>query len=157
MDADSETSDSSDNNAGFDTDAEFDDGLSSDGGASISNVPRCAQYRNNLTAFCQYYNLYFAVYGEELHCFKRKSCPLYVEATALIRTSALNVQNMLPPSASLVIHYPVWGHGDQLGFVDPSHPHFANHMITGNLGANSSTEIVLLACTYLAWATESYT
>ncbi|CAG8954240.1 hypothetical protein HYFRA_00005860 [Hymenoscyphus fraxineus] len=89
--------------------------------------PATARWRLNLCALSQRFNLYFVVCGDEIHV-----------------TTPKNVNHKLPgqPDARIPIPQTV-GEGMTGGHIDQEHPHYANHIICGNLG---SEEIILLSC-----------
>ena len=77
------------------------------------------------TALSQHYNLLFVACQDQIHIFQ----PTFPE-------------QKLPKGRAHVFRYGRSGHPGH-GYIDPSKPHAANHILVGDLG---SEEILLIAC-----------
>lgn len=92
-----------------------------------SNAPRVSEWRLNLTALSQRYNLYFVAYRGQIHVSRPRCC----------------ITNRLPSSPDLIL---APGPSDEAvrvgGYVSRAVPHQVNQLITGEFGEE---EVLLLA------------
>lgn len=88
--------------------------------------PKLQNWRMNLTALSQVYNLYFAAYGNKIWVY----CPVGAMAQGMGRKPALVLSHAPSPAGSRLPSH-----------IDKLHPDHANNIIVGFLG---DAEIVLL-------------
>ncbi|SPN96744.1 uncharacterized protein DNG_00264 [Cephalotrichum gorgonifer] len=93
---------------------------------SVRKPPKLQNWRMNLTALSQVYNLYFAAYGNKIWVY----CPVGAMARGLG-----------PHPALILTNVPSWVGSQIPSRIDRKHPGHANHMIIGFLG---DAEILLL-------------
>ncbi|ETS87575.1 hypothetical protein PFICI_01403 [Pestalotiopsis fici W106-1] len=91
------------------------------------NVPPIAEWRLNLTALSQKYNLYFAAYSDKIHVSRPRSCSTHDLPS--------KPDLVLKPARSAAARYII-------GTINPGKPHEVNHLIVGDLGLE---EILLMA------------
>jgi hypothetical protein len=90
-------------------------------------TPQISEYRLNLTALSQRYNLYFASYRDQIHVSRPRCC----------------ITNKLPPKPDLVLSPEPSRQAAHIGgFVDHELAHQVNQMMVGEFGEE---EVLLLA------------